>query len=328
MSKLKAPSGSSSRLFAGALALLLLLTGCSGGRTVAKPSPSTSPTSPSPAPAPTITPSPQRADFSVTEVLETISDLAEIGPRPSTSEAYGRAASLVAGRLEAMSYRVSQQTFPLPAGTNDGQRVSAGRSRNVIATSPGYRKDRPHVVVGAHLDTTPDSPGANDNASGVAMMIELARLAALEPPRVPLVFVAFGGEERIKDGSRSTLTEGSTTYLQRLDKDERSALKGFVNLDMVAHGTRPFIMGRTSVLTARAIAVAKRLGIPYFRRTATDPSDHLPFQLAGVPTVWFYSGDMPDEWFHSPGDVPDIIQPQEVGRIGRVAWEMVRGLRL
>lgn len=327
MSKLKVPSGSAWRRPAVALALLAL-TGCSSGRTGAGPSPSASPALPTPTVTPTSTPSPPPAIFSVTGLLETISDLAELGPRHSTSAAYGRAADLVAGRLEAIGYRVSRQTFPLPAGVNDGQRVPAGSSRNVIATSPGYRADLPHVVVGAHLDTTPDSPGANDNASGVAMMIELARLTALEPPPMQLVFVAFGGEERIKHGGSSSFTAGSTAYLRRLDASEARALKGFVNLDMVGVGTRPFIMGGTNVLTTRAIAAAKRLGTPYYRRTTTGPSDDLPFQRAGVPTVWFYSGDVPDEWFHAPGDVPDLIQPHEVRLIGRVVWEMLRGLRL
>ena len=56
--------------------------------------------------------------------------------------------------------------------------VPAGRTPNVIASPPGFDDEAPHRIVGAHLDTVPQAPGAEDNASGVAVMLELARVHA------------------------------------------------------------------------------------------------------------------------------------------------------
>jgi Zn-dependent M28 family amino/carboxypeptidase len=55
-------------------------------------------------------------------------------------------------------------------------------------------------MVGAQLDTVPQAPGAEDNASGVSVLIEAARLAAQRPTRLPVMFVAFAAEEPRGDG--------------------------------------------------------------------------------------------------------------------------------
>ena len=95
----------------------------------------------------------------------------------------------------AEGYEVESVPVPVPAGNSWGIDVPAGDSANVIADPPDLDPTEPHVVIGAHLDTVPQAPGAEDNASGVAVMVELARMAAEEPPAVPVRFIAFGAEE-------------------------------------------------------------------------------------------------------------------------------------
>src|SRR3989442_7913833 len=110
--------------------------------------------------------------------------------------------------------------------------VGAGVTQDVGAEPHGYRPEAAHLVVGAHLDEVPDTPGANDNASGVAVMLELARLAAAQPTRMPLVFVAFGGEERRAHGDPLVhALFGSRTYLRALDLAERRAIRGLLDVD-------------------------------------------------------------------------------------------------
>jgi Zn-dependent M28 family amino/carboxypeptidase len=72
--------------------------------------------------------------------------------------------------------------------------VGGRRVANIEAERHGRRPDR-ILVIGAHYDSVDDSPGANDNASGVAVMLELARLSASSAPAVTVKFVAFVNEE-------------------------------------------------------------------------------------------------------------------------------------
>ena len=65
----------------------------------------------------------------------------------------------------------------------------------MVAAPVGFDPREPYVIVGAHLDTVPQAPGAEDNASGVSVLMELSRMAVVEPPATPTVFVAFGAEE-------------------------------------------------------------------------------------------------------------------------------------
>lgn len=91
----------------------------------------------------------------------------------------------VARRTEDLGYGVELRSF-----------AYGGRDhRNVVARRPGADPDRPGVLVGAHLDTVPGTPGADDNASGVAVLLEVARLLAGEPTRAPLELVGFNLEE-------------------------------------------------------------------------------------------------------------------------------------
>jgi Zn-dependent M28 family amino/carboxypeptidase len=100
-------------------------------------------------------------------------------------KALTEAAGFIEAELTAAALTVERQTF-----VTDG--VSTA---NLIATIPGSRRAREIVVVGAHYDTAAPSPGADDNASGVAAVLELARLAARRRPARTLRFVFFTNEE-------------------------------------------------------------------------------------------------------------------------------------
>ncbi|HSU34395.1 MAG TPA: M28 family peptidase, partial [Propionibacteriaceae bacterium] len=181
-------------------ALIALLTGCTSDPETAPPAASTPaattapPTvqSPTPSPAPSATPSapptpkPKPVRFDARRVERDIRHLAvDIGPREATSRNFAEAADWVERRLERLGYRVRRTRVSVPAGNSWGTPVRRGTSVNVIAEPRGFDRRSAHVVVGAHLDTVPVAPGAEDNASGVAVMLELARLAAAEPTDRP-----------------------------------------------------------------------------------------------------------------------------------------------
>jgi acetylornithine deacetylase/succinyl-diaminopimelate desuccinylase-like protein len=98
----------------------------------------------------------------------------EIGARPYRDlPRLGRAAELIERRFAASGYAVASQTFE----------YSGSSYRNLIAERAGSEEPEKVLVVGAHYDTVPDTPGADDNTSGVAGLLGLARLLADRPSR-------------------------------------------------------------------------------------------------------------------------------------------------
>jgi putative aminopeptidase FrvX len=269
---------------------------------------------------------PRRVRFSAKQAMADVRHLAgRIGPRLADAPAYGRAARWVARRFRSLGYDVSRPSFPVPAGDSWGVPVDAGRSSNVVATPPGFDPSRPHRLVGAHLDTIAVAPGAEDNASGVAVLLELARLAAREEPGVPTVFVAFGAEEPRGPGD-ALHHFGSRRYVAAMPRAQRRALVAMASLDRVGVGrTVPVCTGPVSPPRARraVLRTARRIDVPAAPCTSPNTSsDHWSFEKAGHVVVRL--GSTPYAGYHSAGDVPAVVSPAQVRRTGRLAWAWLR----
>ena len=172
------------------------------------------------------------------------------------------------------------------------------------------------IVVGGHHDTVPGAPGAHDNASGTATVVELARALAADGLDDGLCFVTFGAEE-------SGLF-GSANFVESLER--QGGLPAFmINIDQMGRGTRVDLIG-TPALTRQAASVAERLGILAQATTlgAQYGSDHQSFQTAGVPVLFFTSNDLGK--FHTPEDKVGEVQPEMVQRTGDVAIAVIREL--
>ncbi|TDC45173.1 Zn-dependent exopeptidase M28 [Jiangella ureilytica] len=222
--------------------------------------------------------------------------------------------------MTALGYQVSTTPFQVPAGNSWGVDVEAGTSTNVIADVPGFDPTQPHVVVGAHLDTVPQAPGAEDNASGVGVMIELARLAAAQPPSVPVRFIAFGAEEPRGDGD-SMHHFGSQFYVRGLTAAQAAATTGMVSLDRVgvAAADVPVCTGGrgTTALRDTLVAAAATAEVPV-QTCENRSSDHWSFEKADLPSARL--GSVPYDGYHSPGDVPAVVDPAQLDRVGTVVW--------
>lgn len=282
------------------------------------------------APAETAPRAPRR--FRPVRAMRTVRHLAgEIGPRLATGPGFRRAARWVADVLRAEGYAVRTQPVPVPAGDSWGVPVRAGRSANVIATPPGFDPDRPHVLLGAHLDTVAVSPGAEDNASGVAVLLELARVLAGPTPTAPspggdgtraaqVVLVAFGAEEPVGPGELHHF--GSKHYVAELSRQERDSLAAMVSLDRVGVGSvvpLSSVPGTPSRLRDRLARVADRLRIDTVVEE-DSASDHESFADAGLPAARI--GSTPYAGYHSATDVPSGVDAAQLGRVGRLvtAW--------
>ena len=222
---------------------------------------------------------------------------------------------------------MARQQVRVPAGNSWGVRVPAGRTANVVATLPGFDPRAPHLVVGAHLDTVPQAPGAEDNASGVAVLLEVARLHALAAARggtgsrLPVVYVAFGAEEPRGDGD-AWHHYGSRHYVAELTTTERRAVRGMVSLDRVGVGPAVRIRtgGRAPDSVADALeALARRREIPV-SRGINQASDHWSFEKVGIAAARI--GGNPYAAYHSAADQPSVVTRAALDQTGRLlrAW--------
>jgi aminopeptidase YwaD len=261
-------------------------------------------------------------DFRVVTAVGAVQRLAGgIGPRHATSAAYRRAAAWVADELERMGYVVRRQPVDVPGGVSWGVPVDAGTSMNLIATPRGFDPRRPHLVVGAHLDTVPQAPGAEDNASGVGVVLGVAEAVAERRTRLPVVLVAFGAEEP-RGTTDADHHYGSRTYVASLGPAERSAVRGMLSLDRVGVGpVVPVSSAGASGSRQRQVvlAAARRAGVP------ADPqlnrsSDHWQFVLGGMPGIRI--GSTPYAAYHSADDLPPVVSRAQLRRTGRLvlAW--------
>jgi aminopeptidase YwaD len=191
---------------------------------------------------------------------------------------------------------------------------------NVIAELAGSRPGAGSVVFGAHLDTVPAGPGANDNGSGVAVVLELAReLAQRSPAERPLTvrFALFGAEELGLYGSRY--------YVQNLSDAERQAIVANINLDMVGVG-QSWRFGGTEDLVQRALGAASDIGeraLP-LRGSIAGASDHASFLEAGVPAVFLYRIEDPN--YHTANDRAEFVDPVALGQAGTLALKIMDSL--
>ena len=233
-----------------------------------------------------------------------------IGVRVRGTRGERRGIAYVARKLRALGYDVRIQKFS----------VDSDRSHNVIAHWPNHHSSR--LVIGAHIDTVRGSPGANDNASGIAVLLENARIFAGTPQARWLELVAFGSEE-YGDNDRHHI--GSTVYVERLRERQRRRLPGMVSVDMVADGW-PLITGTAGIGPPRVARTLHRIldkaGIAVDYQTTCDCSDNGPFERAGISAAFMWSGFEPN--YHDPSDRLRNLKRKHLRRSGRALRVFLR----
>ncbi len=178
------------------------------------------------------------------------------------------------------------------------------------------------VVLGAHFDHCGRHfgitfPGANDNGSGSAAVMEMARVAARLPrrPKRSLLFVLFGGEEKGLEGSRHFATHPPAAVRR---------ISAMFNFDMVGEGDRvgAGVSEKPEELLAalrRAeAALAPLAGVRVIRHVGVRSSDFAPFFLQGIPCLSFWSNG-PHLAYHQPGDTIYRINPEVLADTARIA---------
>lgn len=247
--------------------------------------------------------------ISEARILEHIQKFSvEIGPRPAGSLNAERAAEYIAKELSSYGYAVRFQTFSFTDSYARGK--IAISDKNVIGSKPGRDPTR-ILVIGAHYDSVSESPGADDNASGTAVMLEVARVLSGRVPKITLELVAFGAEE---DG-----LVGSYEYVKLL---KGKTIVGMINIDMVGVGKSFWVanMKGMNYLVELALELAKKLNITVVRERS-EFSDHVPFEEAGIPAVFFNRPENDD--IHTPNDTIEKIVPKYVVEVARLTLAVI-----
>lgn len=234
----------------------------------------------------------------------------KLGPRPAGSDASRRLAAMLVRRVP------NGRAVPLEGGLE-----------NVVGSIPGREPSRT-IVLGAHYDTKdiPGFVGANDGASGVAVLVELARVLRPRELRPTVVFAFFDGEEAprgVPDDQIATAgLRGSRAAVTSLPRPEAMLL-----LDMVgARGTQiPRETGSSRTLWARIRRAARETGaLATFPPRVVDPilDDHVPFAQAGIPSADLI--DLEYACWHRRCDDLAHVSPASLGAVGKTVLRFLR----
>ena len=213
-------------------------------------------------------------------------------------------------------------------GSLDWQtRPEEGSLMNVLAFLPGNdpQKTREILVIGAHRDHFGRQagllfPGADDNASGTAVMAEVARVLAKAGThtRRTILFISFSGEEQGLTGSR--------LYMER-PLVPTTMTKAMINIDHAGVGNGRLTAGVTgleknvALEAGQAAECTDKLDVFGF----FPGGDHVPFKEAGIPTIAVVSGGVHPH-FHQPTDTADTINPEILQTVARyvlaLTWQL------
>ena len=265
-------------------------------------------------PKPPPTPTPEVKVFEGTAAYQHVVAQTEFGPRPTGSEAHKKTGDYVIEKLTQMGWQIEEQAFTY--------RGVSGR--NII----GKAGSGPILMVGAHYDTRrradndPDPAkrvepvlGANDGASGVAVLLELAR--SLDKKKLTNeVWLTFFDAEDNGGLDGWELIAGSRYMAQNL----KTLPKAVIVVDMIGDADQQIYKERNSsaALQDKLWAVASKLGyekqfIPEYKWAMTD--DHTPFLQKGILAVDLIDFDYP--YWHTTQDTRDKVAPASLERVGR-----------
>ena len=196
----------------------------------------------------------------------------------------------------------------------EGREVAA---LNLVSRVKGTEREWDIVVIGAHYDHLgAGHPGADDNASGTAVLIELAHRFAMNPARRTVVFAAFSGEELGILGSKHFVANLPATY----------STVAMLNMDMVGRlrENKLTVLGTdTSEAWPAILKQANPGGLALgMGKGGIGPSDHTSFYLRDIPVLHFFTGSHLD--YHKSGDTADKVNAEGMAKVADLVEAVAR----
>ncbi len=266
--------------------------------------------------------SPATADFNGELAYTWVLRQTELGYRITGTEANLQTGDLILETLEAQGWETREQHFEYL-----GVPV-----RNLLA----WKGEGPALLLGAHYDTRrsadeedPSVPvlGANDGASGVAVLLELARVLDVERTGRRVYLAFFDAEDNGRlDGWEWIV--GSSHMAEQWGKQGEPPLEAVIVVDLVGDADQQLYLEHNSdpELSAELWALAAELGygdrfIPEYKWSMLD--DHIPFVRQGIPAVLIIDFDYP--YWHTTQDTPDKVAPESLEAVGHTLHVWLEG---
>jgi glutaminyl-peptide cyclotransferase len=276
-------------------------------------------------------------EFLSTNAFELLVRQTSFGPRDPGSSGHRDCLQFLVTSLKSCTDNVRIQEFSHIG--YDGRKLPL---TNVIASFNSEAPSR--ILLCAHWDTRPraerdENParrqepiiGANDGASGVAVLLELARIFKNHPPPVGVDIVLFDGEDYGREGDTDRYLLGSRYYAKNIPPD-RQPRYGIL-LDMVGDANLELPKEQNSIRFAPDIVktvwnAARELGINQFIDQVGDEilDDHIPLNEAGIRTIDIIDFAYPDathKYWHTHDDTPEHCSAESLGAVGTVLVQVV-----
>lgn len=266
-------------------------------------------------------------EFNENNAFRHLETQCEFGPRVPGTEPHEQCRDYLVETLKKYTPHVSQQAFR--------EVLEPGRSAvcyNIIANFHPSRARR--ILLCAHWDTRPWADrdpdpanhrkpvlGASDGASGVAILLEIARIIDIVEPNFGVDIVFFDAEDFGAYGNNDSWARGSKYFVQTVVNDYHPEMG--ILLDLVGDANQQIYIERNSYKYARHIVdhvwnIAEEMGIvtfiPELRYDVYD--DHLNLLEIGIPCINIIDFDY--QYWHTIEDTPDKCSPQSLGNVGRV----------
>lgn len=183
-------------------------------------------------------------------------------------------------KLQKIKYKMSDNNLAIEAGKTfpaNLKKIAEGETNNIIAKNKQYDSSKKDIIITAHYDTT-SFPGANDNASGVAVLMEIAKKIGVIK-NYNLVFVLFSGEEN--------LLLGSEYFVEHLSDVEKNNISAVINLDTLSGNAEPEITFAGQSYT-EAYYLFEEVFKNFFPVNLNPPyssGDEIHFEKAGIPAL-------------------------------------------
>jgi Zn-dependent M28 family amino/carboxypeptidase len=262
----------------------------------------------------------------------------------------------ITSEFTRIGLRTERQVFDIP------HQSPARTGTNIIGELNHANSTSTPILIGAHFDTVPGSPGADDNASGVAAMLECGRVLIDSGSERRVTFVAFDAEEMQPPAEG---LHGSTAYVKELLAESRpSAAIIFESIGFSSSTIKQQLPGSFRILFRKAFKALKRQNFEsnsllilsrgkgrnisrHLEKSASVPnidlailplevprwmplvrnlrrSDHAPFWLAGISAVMISdTANFRNPHYHQPSDTPGTVDFEMVARAARTVLDAI-----
>ena len=262
----------------------------------------------------------------------------DFGPRNPGSDGYFKCREFIISELKKSTDNIILQDFSY---TDEKDRITYDLQNIIARFNPQHEFQ---TIISCHWDTRPWADmdkdldnenkaiiGANDGASGVAVLLELARIMEINSPKIGVNLIFFDGEDMGIPGKSETYCQGSQYFAKHLPFEN---IKEAINLDMVGDKYLELPIERYSYqfhpeLVSYLWSRAKEMNLNAFinRLESAIYDDHVPlYEYAGIPSIDIIDFRYPHafkNYWHTLNDLPEHCSSKSLGQVGKLMVDYI-----